>query len=216
MKKIILILACLLILTGCTLKKPSTETSTEQKPEEGKEETVKGSLKSLFGMGKNQKCTIEKEEEGKKTKITIYLSGKKFKQDVKFEDPQSENLKEMEIHVLSDGESLYSWNSFNPGKGTKSKMEDWEKEMEEFKTEGKGTDMSQIDLEREYDYQCSPWVSLGNDFDLPSGVEFKEFSLASPQSQGENQGETIDICAFCDKAPTEEAKEQCRTNANCN
>jgi len=56
---------------------------------------------------------------------------------------------------------------------------------------------------------------LSFNFDLLERVEFKEFQVTEEQSNIGSSGMEINICAFCEQAPTADAKKQCLTNAKC-
>lgn len=213
MKKILIIvpLILVLVLTGCTLKKKTEENKTEASPQGEEEESIMGSLKDLLNRGKNLKCTLEKEQSDKsKMKMTFFVSGNKFKQEVSFDNP-SEEQKKLMMQVVSDGKWMYFWNEQDPKNASKMELAKLEQNKE------KSQEIGSVDWEKQYDYKCRAWSGIGVDFNPPAGIEFKDLTAMMEQLNNTGKMDQVqqDVCALCYKAPTPQARTECLKNAKC-
>jgi hypothetical protein len=164
------------------------------------------SINELFTMNRPMKCSWKESTTGDKDVTNIiYISGKKFYQDVTMGDIGH-------AYTISNGEYLYIWNDFS---GAASKMKITETETG-IKT-GQGT----AEQEQKKDFICESWSPDNSFFNPPQGKDFKDVTEEMNQTvQGVNGGdlETAkqQICDSCQNAPTQELIDACLENAQCN
>jgi hypothetical protein len=212
--------ALALAATGCGKKQNANDQNTNNQNVNNEqsgtgEETFLGSLKDLMDGGKSLKCTWKSNEEDKnEIDGTLYIQGKKFRQDVSFNNTGGEEggLK-MEFHAISDGEWAYTWNSNVPDKGSKMKLSELEKGKAET------TNGALVDTAKQNNYTCLPWTVDDSEFVPPAGMVFEDIT-AEAQDFQENASANAEaakkmICDACEKAPEGAAKDQCRANAKC-
>ena len=162
MKKILILLLPILLLTGCSSKNKSiTKTVTDKVKEKAKSYTYK-SLKSAIALGVPLKCTYkinEIEYEG-------YIKGKNWRGNM------SQQGKTTNI-ILKDN-CMYAWSNEAP-QGTKMCFEEdvWESEEGGFQ-------------QPNVDYICSPAVFGDDKFSPPSSIQFMD--LNNINSLMKNQG----------------------------
>lgn len=215
MKYLFIVLAIsLLFVVGCV-----TESSKEQAAKDDSntqntnEETtpsvtsgiMKTSISKLMTSGKSLKCTFEDKIDNDNTlSETIYVSGKKYRIDILMSA-----IEGYEFHMISDGKWLYTWNSMT-NKGTKLNID----ELKDVKIKGSG---QTTDVEKELEFDCMPWTVSSSMFNLPSGIEFTDETAEMKEAVESFDPEEVkrQTCAMCDQAPSEELREQCRTNAEC-
>jgi len=155
------------------------------------QQNEKKSLKELIGLGTSQKCTYEINEEGNIMKGEIIVSGEKFKQDTEITNEEGT----IKVYAISDGTYLYSWNNVTEGMGNKMKIDMFEGEGEdedEIEEEG---EKEAVDWNERVDYKCSPTTINGNEFAIPSDIEFVDYSETMKQMQN------IDVEQFKDMIP---------------
>lgn len=164
-------------LSGCQLAKNTTVNNlpTPTPTPEIKTTTAATSLKDLLAGGKAEKCTWVAEDNGNKSSGTLYISGKKFKQEVNITDSETQTVSQ--FYSLSDGAFLYTWGSAMGTQGFKISLE----EMETVAQSASVTDVpsqtqTTVDLNKQYQYQCQPWTANETDFSLPTGVAFTDMS----------------------------------------
>jgi uncharacterized protein (DUF1499 family) len=189
---VILIIISSFLLSACNLSVPSqnsTDTPSESKTTvtQGSEETFSGSVLDLINQNKNITCVwsyIDSESQQANTG-TIYVSGKKFRQQMSVDIAEEGK---MDVNIISDGDSLYMWNSNQPGQGVKMKL-DFDQTGE---TDTDTNVQSSVDLEKKFDYQCSPWVVDNSKFTLPEGIQFMDLSETMNQIKdiGQNLPQT--------------------------
>lgn len=162
----------LLVLGGCGTATTTTVNvmpTTAEKVQTGSAAT---SLKDLLAGGKDQKCTWTVEENGSNMTGTLYISGKKFKQEVTVIDPETKA--ENQMFSLSDGESIYTWSSAMGTQGFKTSIA----EMQNVAT-GAPTSVpaqGKVDLNKQYQYQCEPWTVGEADLAPPTNVTFTDMA----------------------------------------
>jgi hypothetical protein len=163
------------------------------------------SVNELFSMNKPLKCSWKESATVDKDVTNImYISGKKFYQDVTMGDLGH-------AFTVSDGDYLYIWNDFS---GVASKMKITETETG-IKS-GKGT----VGMDQKKDFICENWSVDNSVFSLPQGKNFKDVTEEMNQAfQGMDEGNLDKIkqqaCDACQNAPTQELKTQCLENAEC-
>ena len=173
MKKIYLplLLVSVLVLSGCGVATPSTssESTTVEKTETN---SVATSLKELLGGGKDQKCTWTVDDGENAMSGEIMISGKKFRQEVVFVDPETKA--ENRMFGLSDGEFMYTWSNAMGTQGFKINLAEAESEAKDLPSgepvEGK------IDFNTQYQYKCQPWKVSEADLMPPKEITFTDMA----------------------------------------
>jgi len=169
-----------LFLSACNLSIPSKTQNAA--PEEEKtvsqagEETFSGSVLDLLSQNKNATCTWSyTDPEDQQTNTgTVYISGKKFRQEISMDTAEEEKIN---ISTISDGDFVYMWNSSQPGQGIKMKLDLEQTDGEEDTKIDTPTDVqSSVELEKKFDYHCSAWVVDNSKFNLPEGVQFMDLA----------------------------------------
>lgn len=204
MKNYLILIVLVLFLTACE-QNTQQNTAEAETPEvikteakiESNDLSFKTSLNDLLLKTTPMKCTYKDLIENKEYEQTIYISGKKFRTDGKME--------EMEFHAISDGEWVYSWNTLTP-KGFKMKLVEPE-QQENVETN--------IDLEKEYQFDCSPWVVTEDKFTLPSEIEFEDLTILMNEAMQNSEEALAQACSACDSAPDEAAKQECKESIGC-
>jgi len=182
------------VLSACG-KKETPGAVVQERAEEAvsDQESLKGSIKDLLGLGKNVECKWSAEDEGMEMSGVAWVSGKKTRTEMKVSTPDGE----MESYFLSDGETAYSWGSMGPG--FKFKLSDFEQEAEEADfEEGEGQFK---DFNKEYEYKCKPWTVDQSKFVVPTGIEFADMGeqLKQMEKQAEEMGESLK--GLCNSLP---------------
>jgi hypothetical protein len=162
------------------------------------------SINELFNMKRPMKCTWKESVTGDSdVSNLIYLSGKKFYQDVTMGDIG---------HGFSifDGEYLYIWNDFNE---MASKMKNTEA------TTASKPGQGNAGMDQKKDFVCESWVADNSVFIPPANKNFKDMTEEMGQAMGE-MGQNADkykeqACEMCLKAPTQELRDECLANAQC-
>lgn len=210
-KKIIIIAGIFIFLLGLAAvgytqfgKAKSSQTATQdntniQPTQPNKADALKGSLKSLLGIGKTAKCTYTYTPQDGGGTGTIYVSGNKMNGNFK----TTLDGKITEANVLHDGEYSYIWEPSGKN-GIKMKIDP---QVEATKAE----ENQSFDWNQEINYKCDEWSGDDSKFTAPSNIEFTDLSQmlnkASPTGtktdtqQGSN--------SLCDQIPDAAAKAEC-------
>jgi hypothetical protein len=232
MKKKIFVLALLVfalsLTTGCfnqQASSPQQNTQQEQtqnapvssddqaaQTNEPKEESFLGSLKDLMNSGVAKKCTWTSGN-SKNINGTLWISGKKFSQEVNITDDSvnaEDKLKNYQMSMISDGTWAYTWNTIMPGKGNKMNLAELEK------TAPKDTANSdKVDLEKKTDYKCLPWVVDEAKFALPADITFTDTTEDIKDMQSGATTTNTSACDICDRLPDAGAKATCKKSLKC-
>jgi len=172
MKKGLIVLGCLFLLSGCGVK-DKLEQKIENKIENKKEE-AKLTLKDLLTLGKAQKCEWKFNDGETSMEGDILIKGNKFRQTVAIKYSSGE-VKETKMITVSDGDYFYSWDPIKKSDGIKIKLD------EETKAEN---DKTGVDLEKEYNYNCKDWNISEADLTPPSDIKFVDI-MAEMQKFGD-------------------------------
>lgn len=174
-KQISILALTAIFLAACT--SPSTvKDKVEQKVVEkvDKVKTTKQSLKDLLGLGVAQKCTYNFSTGDTNSEGEIIVSGKKFRQTTKIMGDNGN----MTVSAYSDGEYMYTWNDQVPNSGIKFKIEDTENDSSPSTgKESAGTES--VDMNQQYDYNCTPTTVTDADWKLPAGMQFTDMAELS-------------------------------------
>ncbi len=162
-KKLAILIVSLLVLSGCT--KPKMVLDKVVDKVEQKKDSAKQSIKDLLASGTSQKCVWSVDEEGSKSEGEMWVSGKKFRQDIK--TTVGEEKKETKMTVVSDGKYTYIWNSDMGNKGIKMEIKD--DESQDYTTES-----GKVDLNEQYQFECKPGMVSDKDLTPPAEIEFQD------------------------------------------
>ncbi len=162
------------------------------------------SINELFIMNKPMKCAWKENATGDKDVTNIiYISGKKFYQDVAMSDIGHG-------FTINNGEYLYIWNDFNDAA---SKIKNTEAETGK---PAQGT----AELEQKKDFICENWPVDDSIFNPPQDRNFQDVTEEMNQafegmSEGSLENSKQQICDLCQNAPTQELKDICLKSAKC-
>ena len=167
-KSIIYAIIAVVILGAIWLvipKTPSNPTDADN-PRPGNTSNGKTSLRDLMALGKSQKCTFQVEQDGVASSGAVYVNGNKIRGD--FETTVA-NKKESG-HMISDDSFIYIWTE-----GAKQGIK-----MEAAKdNSGINSDVPTnevLDMDADYEYNCSAWTAQTSMFTAPAGVTFTDLS----------------------------------------
>lgn len=166
-------------------------------------------INELLSIKRPLKCSWkESVTQGGEVTNLIYVTGEKFYQEVTMGDIGH-------VYTISDGEYFYIWNDFSP---TASKMNI--KEMEKESQPAQQQTGNAVNVEQKRDFVCEEWQVDSSVFNPPIDKDFQDITE-------EMVGVTNDLmenadkykqqaCDMCRQAPTEELRNECLTNAQCN
>ncbi len=122
-----------------------------------------GSLADLMGRGGDWQCTFNVENEVSKSDGTVFVSGEKLRGDFASMVPQLNQT--IDSHMIQSEGYVYVWTSLTT-QGFKSKATLGTADgTTAFKDQG-------VDINQQYNYNCSPWTVDVSKFELPAGVTF--------------------------------------------
>lgn len=199
-------------------KAPAMTTTGEEVQTQQQTGSMKkrSSLRDLMGLGQNLTCTYS-DAQGKSVG-TMYVSGADVRSDFDVTTPEGDNLVS---HMITDGTTVYIWTDGQAVgfKQTLTAMEDSSGET----TEESGETQT-VNVDEEVDFDCNNWTVDRSKFDLPTGVEFSDFSTmmqdamqkaATENTEDETQTTTqTDPCSACD-ALQGDTKTQCLQALGC-
>lgn len=183
--------------------KSQEETTATQKTEEKSQETSKGTIKSLIGMGKNITCEVTYPSSSGTVKGTVYVAGDKR---VRGDFVITTENKEMDNHMIQDGGWGYFWSSMVP-QGTKMKIE------ENLPTPSPGTSQN-ADVNTEVEYKCSGWSVDNSKFTPPANIQFTDMSQTIQQLQNQADKAKENTKSICDQITDPQAKAACLSAGN--
>lgn len=125
-----------------------------------------GSFAELASRGGSWKCTVDSSVGDSTTVGTVYVADGKVRGDFA---SQVSGYGNMESHMLSDGQDVYTWSSIIP-QGVKTRMTTSAPSETATQTSGQGMSPGQS-----YSYDCQPWTKDASVFELPSTVTFKSY-----------------------------------------
>lgn len=160
---------CVLVLSACGVKQNIVNKIDETK---NKVENKKTSIKELLGLGQEQKCTWKSEADGDKSSGTMMIKGNKFKQNAisKIGDQP-----ETTMEIISDGIWTYLWNPKTKEQGMKMKV------TEEQKSDTQKLANGNLDMGKEFNYNCSPASVSDAEFTPPTDVDFMDLEALKNQ-----------------------------------
>lgn len=171
---LILASAVFLIVRGASkggdeapLEENANVNPAETAPAEEEVGVFTGSAKELMARGGNHKCTFTQEVANSKSTGTTYISGQKMRGDFVSEVNAGESTMNIESHMISDGEFMYSWSSMMPT-GFKMKIADTTATATATTTPSQQS----FDSNQKLEYTCVAWTVDEAQFALPANITF--------------------------------------------
>ena len=193
---IIIAAAAVFTLSKKSQTPPQEPTVSQTTEEETQGVTSKGSIKDLIGLGKNVTCTITYPTDEGTSNGTVYVAGdKRMKGDFTI----NVQGKEIDSHMIQDGNWIYTWSSATP-QGTKMKVE------ENVPTPTPEPSGQSVDANTQVDYKCSNWSVDNSKFVPPSDIQFVEFNMPALQTPTTTN---LQQQSLCDQLTDPEAKAAC-------
>lgn len=207
-KKVIMIggavvLVLVLLVGGFLLMKKPAVTTSENQTETSEMVSPTGqpsSLRALLSSSVSQTCQYTDPASGTVSKVSI--SGGKMRGDF---TTQVEGTT-TQGHMYTDGKDMYFWTDGSTT-GFKSSLE--------TTVNPTGTTSAQsVDLDQNYDYNCSPALVDASLFVLPTGVKFTDFGVMLVPSISGSPESSDTKCSACDSL-TGDTKVQCLQALGC-
>lgn len=137
------------------------------KTEGGVTSGVQKSLRELIDGKQSQKCTVKVESGEGEVTSEMWTKNGKFKQISKTKG-LSEEMEDLTIYTISDGEWIYSWND-KSDKGMKFSVRESEEMADNVPEEMKG---SAVDWDEKIDFDCKATSVADSEFVPPTNIEF--------------------------------------------
>jgi hypothetical protein len=221
-KNIIIIAAIILVIAGGGVYFLSTKNKNSASPSESipnnvvsnansqskerntSEQTAKQSIKNLLTSGVAQKCTYKDDSDDVNVEGAAYIANGKMRGDFS----TSIEGKTTNGHMIYDGKTSYIWTD---GMNTGFKMDiDINKEQPTEKDTTQG-----LDINKDINYTCSPWVIDQSQFTPPTTVNFSTFAIPSTVPSADSSENNKEACSACNSL-SGAAKTQCLTMLKCN
>lgn len=210
-----LVTICLLILvsfflTACTHTKktsqPQTTDSRTETPQQDSEESIQGSFLDFMKIGRDLRCTYSGEEQGTAFSGEVFVSKNKIRGNSTITSTEGS----IQGYVISDGTYMHVWSN-QANIGTKIKIDEFSKDIE-GNADAKSKDFEQY--RKQYNYSCKPWDVDNSVFDVPTDVEFMDFtSLLNQVTPGGNANEVA--CNACNYIQDATDKQECLHRLSC-
>jgi hypothetical protein len=215
---IFILVLSIFLLTACLPKKDQKQTQQQDQQgqvEKPESESFTGSLMDLLKLGKAMKCTYSYTQESTAFQGTSYVSGDKMRTDMEGVVPTEEGDQQITSHFISDGTWTYNWSSMQD-QGMKMKLSELEDAGEETDTEDQDY-YEQANLDKNFEYKCSPWIVDSSMFVPPSDIEFIDYTqmMQGLQESMESGDMNESLCAACEMAKDEAAIAECKANLGC-
>jgi hypothetical protein len=167
-------------------------------------------LKDLLASSISQKCTFTNTTEDASTTMdgVVYTSGGKIRGDFTSKTQEKTYV----THIVVENKTNYMWMDDEKA-GYKITIDETTATPS---TEGQQTNTA-VDMNKSFDYKCSPWVADNSLFAVPTNVTFADMSsFANPSQAPSTSGSTGSStqCSACNSL-TGEAKTQCLTALKC-
>jgi len=137
------------------------------------------SLRGLLTSGSNQQCSFKDED----SEGTVYVAAERMRGNF----TTTVDGKTTVAHMIIDNNTMYNWvDGENTGFTFAFDPEDADVEEGEADTPTQSDES--VDLDKEVDYNCSPWSVDNSFFTPPADVDFQDFSSMMPQGAEVPQG----------------------------
>ncbi|MEZ4103430.1 MAG: hypothetical protein R3B55_02670 [Candidatus Paceibacterota bacterium] len=143
----------------------SMEQDSNKEAENQKDFEEKTTLNSLMKKGGNYECVFSHKTEVGESTGTVYISGQKIRGDFssKVSVAGLGDMGDIQTHMISDGESIYSWSSMSSDGYKIPKSEEGKSNQEN----------TNFKSDQELDYKCVAWSVDQSKFSLPTNITFK-------------------------------------------
>lgn len=169
MNKALLVGLGLLVLVGVGGYLILSQRSTSSLPQEttSSQSTPlameKKSLRDLMSIGQSQQCTFTDPESG--SLGTMYIGTG----DTRGDFVSEANGQTVNSHIISDDTSVYFW--------TDGQTQGYRASFDAMESVAGGTGVQKtVDVNKQVDYSCAPWVIDSAMFEMPAAVTFSDFS----------------------------------------
>ncbi len=187
--------------------KEATDSSTAATTEQT--QIGSGSLRTLFGSGKNLSCSVSyKPVDADSTDAyngTIYVSGNKMRMEF---TTTADGLS-MKSNIIQDGTNGYMWGSSPQGTmAIKFTVDPAQADVQK---------QQQFNLDQNVDYDCKNWSVDSSMFVPPSDIQFMDMSEMMNQAMPRGGADMKSAqCASCNQIGDASAKAQCLQALSCN
>ena len=168
-----------------------------------------GSISDLLKGGMAQKCVFNLGDGDQSGQGTVYVDGKSL---VRVDTVMTKG--NITSHLIKNGDISYVWSDSQPDKGVKFVLTQAEEQAMQKKSAGGTGGNQNADVNKNYSYQCEPWVAAADQFQPPANVQFQD--LTSQFKDLINQSAEINnsLCQTCSRVPAGQARTACE-QANC-
>lgn len=168
--------------------------------------TTSKSLKDLLASGIAQKCTYKYKNENTDMEGTSYISSGRMRGVFN----STINGKIMTTHMIVEGKTSYLWTD-DQNTGFKMSFD-----PETTETDTGATQPGSVDINKTFDYNCSPWRGDNSMFVPPTSMKFTDYSsIMGPSSGAKISTQQVNPgCSACDSLEGD-SKTQCRTALKC-
>jgi hypothetical protein len=195
-----------------TPREVTTETKTQDTEKElPTDDMVSGTFASLLGLGQNLICQFTYFDGTSASDGTFYIAqgGERLRGDF----TSTIGGQTIESHLIRNDGFNYTWSS-SLNQGAKIKIEP------EVKSQVTAQKNTQMPIDENTVYDCTPWSIDPSKFVLPSGIEF--IDLKAQLDASLNAGGSIDTadlkaaqCGACRALPDETAQSRCLAALSC-
>lgn len=161
------------------------------------------SLKGLLASSVPQQCTFkDSSDPATVSEGKVYVAQKKMRGD--FSSMVSGQTQKS--HIIIDGQKTYIWID-GQTQGLVASLDVADKSPE-------GSASNQVDLDKQVDIDCQPWIADTALFTVPTDVQFTDFSSLSAPAGNTPSSSSETQCAACNSLPPE-SQAQCRATLGC-
>ncbi len=169
-----LILISSLLFSACSLNK---NVPAESNISDLTDTNSSFSLRQLIAQNVPQKCTYTGTNQEGSFQSEIIINGQKFKQTLTINTGVGQEI----LNTISDGEYIYTWGDHVTGESFATKFKaDFANSSDDQADDASLTDgdmlESQLDLDTDYQGECSPTTISDSDFQPPTNIEFEDYS----------------------------------------
>jgi len=213
---IIGIVAAIVILLGAgsvyllnknktVIQPAATSTATQQTTSSNN--ASQSSLKDLFTMGSNKKCTFDTKTATSETTGTFYVSGTNARGDL----ATTTNGKTSSTNLVRNNDTFYIWGDSLPS-GVKMTMS-----VDEMASKMNGGQYSSINPNEKVDFKCDNWTVDSSLFTPPASIKFMDMGNVMTSvtgTQAQTSPSAASQCNLCSSL-TGAAKTSCMTSFHC-
>lgn len=189
------------------------EAAAEEDTQQDEGTTFSGTLEELYmELGGSVRCTFTAADGAEELQEGVaYIDAQRVRVDA---NVLVEGVA-YESHLIHDGETLYAWGDTPEGSVAIMFPVPEDGEMDDAEEEdafGEGF----FDSEAESEYDCDPWIVQESQFTPPEDVTFlNPLQAFEDLLSGNGAGSPAIDCSFCEGAPTEDDRAECRLALGC-